>query len=93
MKMVDKIEELSKDPDIVSFYDEDKLDKLAKSYAEHMAKEEGIAEGIAQGKAEGKALGKIEANLETARNLLVMNMSTSDISKATGLSKEEIESL
>ena len=55
MKMVDRIEELSKDPDIVSFYD--------------------------------------EANLETAKNLLEEHISIDIISKATGLSKEEILSL
>ena len=71
MKMVDKIEDMSKDLDSVSLYDEEKLAKLAKSYGEHMAKEEGKAEGIAEGKAEGIALGKNEANLETQRIFLI----------------------
>ena len=50
-----------------------------------MAKEEGKAEGI--------ALGKNEANLETAKKMLDLNISIKDISSVTGLSKEEIESL
>lgn len=40
---------------------------------------------------EGRATGRVEGRKEVARNLLRMGMSMEDISKATGISKEEIE--
>ena len=40
---------------------------------------------------EGRAAGRVEGRKEVARNLLRMGMSMEDISKATGISKEEIE--
>ena len=48
-------------------------------------KVEGLAEGMEKGLAEGK--------LEIARNLKQMNLSVDDISKATGLTAEEIDVL
>ena len=62
------------------------LDQIATTtFAKEKAKKEGFAEGKAKGKAEGKA--------EVAQNLLAMGMSVADISKATGLSEEEIQAL
>lgn len=49
--------------------------------------EEGRAEGRKEGLVEGLAKGRAEV----ARNLLNMGMSVEDISKATGISKDEIE--
>ena len=57
------------------------------------AKEAGIAEGLQQGKKEGLAEGEYNAKIETAKNLLVMGLSVEQISKATGLSIEEVKSL
>lgn len=57
--------------------------------------EEGRAEGLAKGRAEGHKEGMEEGlakgRAEVARNLLNMGMSVEDISKATGISKDEIE--
>ena len=57
--------------------------------------EEGRAEGLAKGRAEGHKEGMEEGlakgRAEVARNLLSMGMSVEDISKATGISKDEIE--
>ena len=47
--------------------------------------DDGISQGIQQG--------ELQAKIETARNLLKMSLSIQDISKATGLSVEEIEKL
>ena len=57
--------------------------------------EEGRAEGRKEGRAEGRKEGLVEGlakgRAEVARNLLNMGMSVEDISKATGISKDEIE--
>ena len=55
--------------------------------------QEGIPAGIAQGRSEGIAQGSYQAKLETAKNLIDIGLSTENISKATGLSCEEIEEL
>ena len=49
------------------------------------AKNEGIAQGISQG--------EHQAKIETAKNLLSMNLSIENISKATSLSVETVENL
>ena len=49
------------------------------------AREEGIQAGIAQG--------SYQTKLETAKNLIDIGLSVENISKATGLSREEIEKL
>ena len=46
-----------------------------------------------KGKLEGKAEGKLEGKLEVARELKKIEISMTDISKVTGLTIEEIESL
>ncbi|MEE0572333.1 MAG: hypothetical protein UC662_01940, partial [Paraprevotella clara] len=57
------------------------------------AKLEGLTEGRSKGLAEGRAEGREEALLSTARNLKAMGLSMEDISRATGLSKEDIVKL
>ncbi len=54
---------------------------------------EGREEGRAEGIVEGEAKGREEANRETARNMLQMNLDVLTISKATGLTIEEIQEL
>ena len=55
---------------------------LALVHARNQGLEQGIEQGIAQGIYQGKVL--------TAKNLLKLGLSIEDISKATGLTKEEI---
>ena len=50
-------------------------------------------EGKIEGMIEGEIKGKIEAKMEVAQKLLKMNMPIKEISKATGLSEEEIQKL
>ena len=52
-----------------------------------------MAEGEAKGRAEGEAEGEAKGKADTARNLLRMGITPSQISEATGLSLEEIEAL
>jgi predicted transposase/invertase (TIGR01784 family) len=63
--------------------DESKMNAMAK----------GKAEGLAEGKAEGTAEGLAKGKEEVARNLLVLGIDIEAISKATGLSIEEIKKL
>ena len=46
-----------------------------------------------EGRVEGRVEGRLEEKIAIARNLKSMGMSISDISKATGLSEEEIKVL
>ena len=57
------------------------------------AQDEGFKQGKAIGRAEGEAKGEKNKSLEIAKNLLKQNIAIDIISKATGLSSEEIESL
>ena len=61
---------------------QDEFDKITdiEYYAEKKGRKAGIEEGH-------------QKLLQTAKNLLMMNMSITDITKATGLSKEEIENV
>ena len=62
-------------------------------FAVEKAAKENLAKGLAEGEAKGKAEGEKLAKLETARNLLKMGLSVSQISLATGLSESEINEL
>ena len=46
-----------------------------------------------EGRVEGRVEGRLEEKIAIARNLKSMGMSISDISKATGLSEEDIDSI
>ena len=61
---------------------QDEFDKITD--IEYYAEEKGRKAGIEEGH---------QKLLQTAKNLLMMNMSITDITKATGLSKEEIENV
>ena len=55
------------------------------------ARKEAIEEGLAEGREIGLAEGRAEANLESAAKLKNLGVAAETISKATGLSLEEIE--
>ena len=57
------------------------------------AERKGRAEGRAEGRVEGRAEGERETNLRNAKNFKALGVDVETISKATGLTKEEIESL
>ena len=56
-------------------------------------REEGWQEGIKEGIKEGIAQGFADGVMQTAKNLLDIGLSVENISKATGLSCNEIENL
>ena len=59
----------------------------------HEGKLEGRQEGRLEGRQEGRLEGFADGVMQTAKNLLDMGLSVENISKATGLSCEEIEKL
>ena len=54
---------------------------------------DGIALGITQGISQGIAQGSEQAKIETARNLLNMNLSLEQVVQGTGLPLEIVEQL
>ena len=63
---------------------------LAEFDAEQRGYKEGVSDGISQGISQGIAQGEHLKAIETAKNLLAMKLSVENISKATGLSIEEV---
>ena len=67
-------------------------------YGSYMEGEEkglakGLAKGLTKGRAEGRKEGRKEGVLDTARKLLMMGISASQVMEATGLSQDQIDSL
>ena len=56
-------------------------------------KNDGIAQGIAQGISQGISQGAEQKAIETAKNLLAMNLPLDSIAKATGLTLESVKDL
>ena len=88
-KILNEVEKLNENP---AFYqwmtDEEDREKLYNSRLIRM-KQEGLEQGIEQGIEQGSTNEKINI----AKNLLNMNVDINDISKATHLTKEQIEKL
>ena len=89
MEAVGKLEELVMDPDFAGAYDKGAKTEWLLEDMRLTGMHEGEAIGISKGRIEGKT----EEKLEIAKNMLKENLDTAIISKITGLSKEEIESL
>ncbi len=64
---------------------------LAEGKAQGMA--QGMEQGMAQGMEQGMAQGMAQEKLQIAKNMLAMGLDTETISKATGLSVDEIDNL
>ena len=75
------------------FWDSVSTEKSYYNDAERTGMEKGIEKGIEKGKEEGLAKGRAEEKIDIARNLKSMGISTDAISKATGLTAEEIDGL
>ena len=84
-----KVKELNEDTEFKQFLTQEEDEKKRISTFEAIAREEGKVIG----RQEGKSLGIKEANIKIAKNLLNMNMSLEDISKATGLEIQKIEKI
>ena len=92
-KIVDKyitnVTIVNNDPEFQKYMSEEEDKKKIQNSLLSEAKEEGISQGISQGYTSGIN----DGIKKTAKNLLSMNMPIEDISKATGLSIEEINKL
>lgn len=74
-------------------YDYDTDIAVQREEAREHGYRDGQAEGMAKGLAEGRAEGKTEATIQIAKNLLLQGISLENVSKATGLSMEQINEL
>ena len=96
-KIVDKyitnVTIVNDDPEFQKYMSEEEDKKKIQNSLLSEAKEEGISQGISQGYTSGINDGISKGIKQTAKNLLSMNMPLEDISKATGLSVEEINKL
>ena len=92
-KIVDKyitnVTIVNDDPEFQKYMSEEEDKKKIQNSLLSEAKEEGISQGYTSGINDGISKGI----KQTAKNLLSMNMTLEDISKATGLSVEEINKL
>ena len=92
-KIVDKyitnVTIVNDDPEFKKYMSEEEDKKKIQNSLISEAKNEGISEGIKQGISQGIS----EEKNNVAKNLLSMNMPIEDISKATGLSIEEISKI
>ena len=85
MACIRKGEDLSTDPDFVGYYDIEEARKQENWEFKQT--------GIRIGKEEGKKEGERNKQIEIAKNLFSMDMKIEDISKATGLSIEELKNI
>ena len=100
-KEIDKakkeLERLAMNPEEKEMYDlrmkaiRDEMNIRESGYIDGLAA--GEAKGRTKGRAEGETKGRNERNIEIAKNMLKENSSIGFISKVTGLSPEEIETL
>ena len=84
-KLMEAVINMSKDEFIIHEWQKEKMDALVKHNELEGAKKQGIKEG--------KSIGIKENKLEIAKNLLNMKMSIEDISKATGLTIQDIQKM
>ena len=84
----------SRAKEIVTAYENQMIEE---TYRNNLAREEGFEkghnEGFEQGIEQGIEQGYKERNIEIAKNLLSLNFALEDISKATGLTLDEINNL
>ena len=89
-KQVEKLNDENYFANFISVEEDER--KIRNTYFAN-GKEEGEKRGEKRGIANGIKIGKENALIETAKNLLNLNVDIDNISKATGLSKQKIRSL
>ncbi len=78
---------------LVAEYDYDTDIAVQKQESLMIGIQQGMAQGIQQGIQQGFSDGAYQKAIETARNLFRLGLSIENIAEATGLAKEEIESI
>lgn len=89
IKIIEELERLAMDNEFKINYDQEAV----KRKTENSIREESYSKGIERGIKQGIEQGTKDSKLEIAKNMLKDNISIELISKFTGLSVEEIESL
>ena len=74
-------------------YDKHQIDLISERNVIETARVEGLAEGEQIGLEKGEQIGLKKGKIETACQMLKMNLDIQIISKATGLSAEDISDL
>ena len=96
-KIVDKyitnVTIVNDDPEFQKYMSEEEDKKKIQNSLLSEAKEEGIEQGYTSGINDGISKGVSQEKVSIAKNLLSMNMPLGDISKATGLSIENLNKL
>ncbi|KYH23747.1 hypothetical protein CLTEP_28290 [Clostridium tepidiprofundi DSM 19306] len=92
-RVEERLEYLSSDAKTIEIYKAREKSLHERANMISSAREEGIKEGIEKGIKKGIEKGIKEGIFKTAKNLLVMGMDEDTVSKATGLSVEEIKNL
>jgi predicted transposase/invertase (TIGR01784 family) len=80
-----ELNRVNQDPDFREYMTKEEDNAKIRNTEINGAMRKGIAQGITQG--------ENKRNIEIARNLFAMDMKLEDISKATGLSQEEINNI
>ena len=75
------------------YINKDDLLRQGSLIGEKIGFKKGVAAGISRGRSEGFSDGSRHAKLETAKNLLGLGLSVEKIMQATGLTKEEVETI
>ena len=85
MDAIDKVEEYTKDPDFIGYYDEAKQIQRDMNDVKNQGYEQGHEDGLSQGINQTK--------LELAKKMLVKGMPINEVAEITELSISEIEKL
>ena len=78
---------------LVAEYDYDTDIAVQREESLRIGIQQGIEQGIEQGIQQGFSEGSYQTKLETAKNLLEMGFAIEATVRATGLSREEVESI
>ena len=92
-KYITNVTIVNDNPEFQKYMSEEEDKKKIQNSLLSEAKEEGISQGYTSGINDGITKGISQEKINIAKNLLSMNMSLEDISKATGLSIEEIKKI
>ena len=74
-------------------YNKDMYDERRRNGEMKAARQDGLAEGLARGREEGREEGRVLANFENAKKLKALGVPQDIISKATGLTADEVAGL
>ena len=92
-KYMDELDKINKDPVFIRRISYEKDQEMIFNSRMKKATEKGLSKGLKQGLEQGLEQGINQEKISIARNLLKQNVDINVISKSTGLSIEEIESI